>query len=107
MKSLIASVAVIITIAGASYAGVRHDDRLQRDYGNVQVGMSVDAAQHILGKPSWQGQCDGYDHVGGYSPNCASKLLYRSAFAPLKPVYWVVELDRRGRVISSALEASP
>jgi hypothetical protein len=107
VKSILIFGGVIAAVAAASLLGLRHDDRLSRDHVKIRTGMSADAASGILGQPSWRGACDGYDHVGGHSPDCRTKLVYRSAFAPLKPVYWVVELDAHDRVISSGLEASP
>ncbi|MEA3065530.1 MAG: hypothetical protein QOJ27_1982, partial [Sphingomonadales bacterium] len=38
---------------------------------------------------------------------CDRELVYASAFAPLVPSYYVVQLDRRGRVIEAEAVHSP
>lgn len=82
------------------------DERLSRDYSSVRKGASKAEAIHILGKPSWDGKCGSYG-VSSPSTVCVHELGYRSWLAPLKPLYWIVELDARDRVISSDFEASP
>ena len=92
--------------AAAAYAGNRHDDRLWRDCKQVRPGMSAAEAEAILGEPSWHDRC-GAKFPYGHEKGCVTELGYRSAFAPINPRYWVIELDGRGRVISSDWIASP
>lgn len=106
MRGIVLFGAVVLLAAGAIYAGNRHDDRLFRDYERVRPGMSAADAKRILGEPSWQSRC-GSRFPNRHSPACALELGYRSPFAPLKPLYWVVELDRQGRVIASHFVPSP
>jgi len=68
--------------------------------------MSAAQAKAILGEPSWQEQC-GARFPYGMAPTCAEELGYRAAFAPLNPLYWVVQLDSQGRVIAADWIASP
>jgi len=95
-------VAIAITV----YAGYRHDERLWRDYKLVRPGMSVAQAKAILGEPSWQERC-GKTFPYGYAANCTAELGYRAAFAPFNPLYWVVQIDSRNRVIASDWIGSP
>lgn len=106
MRGWLIVVAVVAVIGAAVYAGNRHDDRMWRDYKRVQPGMTVRQAEAVLGKPSWQDRC-GTKFPYGHDKGCLIELGYRSAFAPLNPLYWVVEVDARQRVISSDWIASP
>jgi hypothetical protein len=95
-----------VGIAGAVYAGNRHDARLWRDYIQVRPGMTQAQAKAILGDPSWSGRC-GAEFPYGYAKDCAAEFGYRSAYAPLNPLYWVVQIDARNRVIEADWIASP
>jgi hypothetical protein len=107
MKIIMILGLLIVVAAGAAvFAGQRHDARLWRDHVRVQAGMSAGEAAAILGEPSWRGRC-GARFPYGQAANCASELGYRAAFAPLNPLYWVVQLDASGRVIRSDWIASP
>ncbi|MEA3008328.1 MAG: hypothetical protein QOJ91_20 [Sphingomonadales bacterium] len=68
--------------------------------------MDREAAQGVLGRPDWKGGCAG--HVP-YLPraDCSSELGYSSAFAPIRPVYYVLQLDRNGKVIEAEPIFSP
>lgn len=77
-----------------------HDRRLADRFTQVQLGTDRKGVEALLGGPDWAGACTGY---GGYLPraNCASELGYASALAPVRPVYYMVQLDRSGRVIEA------
>jgi hypothetical protein len=98
--------AVVLGLCGAVLPGKWHDDRIWRDYVRVRPGMSAAQAETILGSPSWQGKC-GTKFPYGQDKNCEMELGYRSAFFPINPLYWVVQLDNGGRVISADWIASP
>lgn len=82
--------------------GFWHDNRIPGRFTRVQIGMDRAAVEAILGAPGWEGACA--DYVD-YLPraDCSSELGYSSAFAPLRPDYYVVQLDRSGK----AIEAEP
>jgi hypothetical protein len=105
VKFRVILIAAVLSLAAGGYAAKRHDDGLWRDYKRVRAGMSESQAKAILGRPSWQEACGAT--FGVHSDDCASELVYRAAFAPLNPTYWVVEIDSRGRVISSDWIVSP
>ena len=93
---------VAIVGAGLVWAawGFWHDRELPRRFTRVQLGMDRGSVEAILGGPDWEGGCAGYV---GYLPraDCARELGYASAFAPLRPVYYMVQLDRSGKVIEA------
>lgn len=80
--------------------GLWHDRRLPERFAQVELGMDRSAVEAILGSPSWEGGCAGYVD---YLPRagCSSELGFSSAFAPLRPVHYVVQLDRSGKVIEA------
>ncbi|HEX8481023.1 MAG TPA: hypothetical protein VF650_03885 [Allosphingosinicella sp.] len=80
--------------------GLWHDRRLAERFTRVQLGMDRGGVEAVLGGPAWEGPCTGYV---GYLPraDCALELGYSSAFAPIRPAYYMVQLDRRGRVIEA------
>lgn len=97
---------VVGLIAAFLISSESRDARLNRDYSSVRKGASKAEAIRILGKPSWDGRCGSYG-VSTPGPGCVRELGYRSWLAPLKPLYWIVELDGRDRVISSYPYVSP
>ncbi len=80
--------------------GFWHDRQLPGRFTRIQLGMDRSSAEAILGTPDWEGGCAGRVD---YMPraDCASELGYASAFAPLRPVYHIVQLDGSGRVIEA------
>ena len=100
------AVGVVLVMALPLAMGAWRDHRLANAYSRVQPGMSESHARGILGWPAWRGQC-GDQLTQGYSDDCMVELVYGSSFAPLIPEYFVVELDRRGRVISVTRIVSP
>jgi hypothetical protein len=88
--------------AGTLWAalGVWHDRRLPGRFIQVRLGMERPSVEEVLGPPDWEGGCAGRVP---YPPRaeCSSELGYASAFAPLRPVYYLVQLDRDGRVIEA------
>jgi hypothetical protein len=103
---LVALVAAALAAGVAIHAGNRHDAKLGKDYQLVLPGMSTTQVQTILGQPSWRGEC-GAGFPYGYGEDCVAELGYRSAFAPIVPRYWVVELDSGERVIRAVEIVSP
>jgi hypothetical protein len=88
--------------AGTLWAGWGYwqDRQFPDRFTRVQIGMDRQGVVGALGNPDWEGACAGYV---GYLPRegCARELGYSSAFAPLRPVYYMVQLDGRGRVIEA------
>jgi hypothetical protein len=80
--------------------GFWHDRQLPDRFTRVQLGMDRTSAEAVLGAPDWEGGCAGYVR---YLPraDCSSELGYASAFAPLRPLYYLVQLDRSGKVIEA------
>jgi hypothetical protein len=95
--AFVAAVAV-----GAVWAawGFWHDRRLPGRFAQVHLGMDRAGVEAALGAPDWEGTCTSYVT---YLPRaeCSSELGYSSAFAPLRPVHYVVQLDRNGKVIEA------
>ena len=88
--------------AGAAWSGwgVWHDRRLAARFEQVHLGMDRKAVEAVLGGPDWEGGC------GGRVPTlpraeCVREIGYASAFAPLIPGYYLIQLDRGGRVIEA------
>jgi hypothetical protein len=80
--------------------GLWTDRQFPDRFTRVQLGMDRKAVEAVIGAPDWEGQCTGYV---GYLPraDCALELGYASAFAPVRPVYHMVQLDRSGKVIEA------
>lgn len=80
--------------------GFWHDRRLPGRFTQVRLGMDRQSAEAVLGAPDWEGGCAGRVR---YPPreDCSSELGYSSAFAPLRPLYYLVQLDRSGKVIEA------
>ena len=60
----------------------------------------------MLGPPSWQERC-GAKFPYGSAEKCAVELGHRSAFVPVDPLWWVIQLDVRDRAIVSEQITSP
>lgn len=99
-------VIVCAVVAVTVFFGNRHDDRLWRDYKVVRPGMSAEQAKAVLGKPSWEGPCAS-KFPYGLAATCRTELGYRAAFASVNPLYWVVQLDNRNRVVAVDWIGSP
>lgn len=93
---------ILVVAAGAAWAawGLWNDRQFPERFTRVQLGMDRKSVEAMLGAPDWEGPCTGYV---GYLPraDCARELGYASAFAPLRPVYHMVQLDRGGKVIEA------
>jgi hypothetical protein len=93
-----------VAVVGAGMAcvawGFWHDRRLPDRFTRVQLGMDRTQVEAFLGAPDWEGGCAGFVP---YPPRaaCSSELGYASAFAPLRPIYYIVQLDRGGKVIEA------
>lgn len=88
-----------IGIAWAGW-GLWSDRQFAQRFTRIHLGMDRSAVEAVLGAPDWEGTCTGY---GGYLPraDCNRELGFASAFAPLRPVYHMVQLDRGGKVIEA------
>jgi hypothetical protein len=88
--------------AGVLYCawGFWHDRQLPRRLERVHLGMDGMSAQAIMGGPDWEGQC-GREIASLPRQGCARELGYASAFAPVFPTYYLIQLDRGGRVIEA------
>jgi hypothetical protein len=88
--------------AGTAWAalGAWHDSRLPGRLLQVRLGMERGSVEALLGRPDWEGGCAGRV---GYLPraDCSSELGYASAFAPLRPLYYLIQLDRNGKVVEA------
>jgi hypothetical protein len=88
--------------AGLVYSGwgYWHDRELPRRFTKVQLGMDRNGVEALLGAPGWAGACAGRIR---YLPRseCSSELGYSSAFFPIRPDHYIVQLDRGGRVIEA------
>ncbi|HEY0130439.1 MAG TPA: hypothetical protein VGB57_03470 [Allosphingosinicella sp.] len=80
--------------------GLWSDRQFPGRFTRLHLGMDRKAAEAILGAPDWEGGCAG---SVDYLPrsDCSVELGYASAFAPLRPVYYIVQLDRSGKVIEA------
>ncbi|HEX8125812.1 MAG TPA: hypothetical protein VF548_09545 [Allosphingosinicella sp.] len=98
LETAFAAVVAAATIWAAW--GLWHDYRLPGRLMQIQLGTDRKHVEAVLGTPDWQGPCLGYLT---YLPraDCTIELGYSSAFAPLRPVHWVVQLDRSGKVIET------
>jgi hypothetical protein len=93
---------VALVGAGLAWAawGFWHDRQLPGRFVQVRLGMDRSGVETLLGAPRWEGPCSAWV---GYLPraDCARELGYSSAFAPLRPDYYMIQLDRGGRVIEA------
>ncbi|HEX8526836.1 hypothetical protein [Allosphingosinicella sp.] len=93
---------VAAVAAGLAWAGwgFWHDRRFPARFTQVQLGMDRKGVEALLGAPGWEGACAGSVR---YLPRaqCTRELGYSSAFAPLRPVHYIVQLDRSGKVIEA------
>ena len=97
-----ATAAALAWVAG----GWWHDRQLPRRFERIGLGMDRGAVEALLGRPDWVAAC-GSDHFTLPRADCHRELVYSSAFAPLVPSYYVVQTDRRGRVIEADAVHSP
>ncbi|HEX4739046.1 MAG TPA: hypothetical protein VH331_15950 [Allosphingosinicella sp.] len=103
---LIAAAVAILFPTGYGIYGKLHDDRLSTTMERVKRSMPAEAAVRLLGRPSWRAGC-GSRFPYSFASDCSTEIVYASSFAPLNPLYWVVEVDRQNRVISAELIGSP
>jgi len=101
-RGLLETAFVAAVGAGAVWAawGFLHDRQFAGRFTQVRLGMDRRGIEAVLGAPAWEGPCTG---EVGYLPraDCDRELGYASAFAPLRPVYYMVQLDRGGKVIEA------
>lgn len=83
-----------------------HDRQLPKRFERVGLGMDRGAVEALLGRPGREAAC-GSDHFTLPRENCRRALVYSSAFAPVVPSYYVVQLDARGRVVEAEAIRSP
>jgi hypothetical protein len=104
-------------IAAAAYAaiaaflawaawGVWHDRQLPKRFERIGLGQDRAAVEALLGRPDRDAGCE-RDPLVLPREGCRRVLVYSSAFAPLVPTYYVVQLDARGRVIEADDVHSP
>lgn len=93
-------------LAGSCVAGREHDKQLFTSAHRIMVGMPSSQVVKFLGSPTWRDRC-GARFPYGWSQRCAIEYGYRSAFAPIIPLYLVVQLDVHGQVISADTIQSP
>jgi hypothetical protein len=96
-----AFVAFILAAAAWCVWGFWHDRRLPDRFERVSLGMDREAVEAVLGAPDWESGCGGAEVITLPRADCALELGYSSAFAPVLPRYWVIQLDRSGRVIEA------
>jgi hypothetical protein len=91
--------AVAAATVGAAW-GVRYDRGFPDRFARVQIGTDRKAVEAVLGGPDWEGPCAAYVT---YLPraDCSSELGWSSAFAPLRPLHYIVQLDRSGKVVEA------
>ncbi|HYW15055.1 MAG TPA: hypothetical protein VE891_02735 [Allosphingosinicella sp.] len=77
-----------------------YDRRFPERFIQVRLGMDSRAVPGLLGTPRWEGACAGRVR---YLPreDCSRELGYSSAFAPIRPVHYIVQVDRSGKVIEA------
>jgi hypothetical protein len=97
--------AIVALLAGLGLAWW-HDRQLPGRFEQVALGMDRRTVEALLGAPDWEAAC-GSDHFTLPRADCRLELVYASAFAPLVPGYYVVQLDRRDRVIEADAVHSP
>ena len=104
-------------VAAAAYAAIAaflawlgwgwwHDRRLPERFERVALGMDRGAVEALLGRPDREAAC-GAGRLTLPRAECRRELVYASAFAPVVPRYYVVQLDARGRVIEADAIRSP
>jgi hypothetical protein len=91
--------AIAAALAWAGW-GWWHDRRLPGRFERVALGMDRRAVEALLGDPDRESAC-GSDRLTLPRAECHRELVYSSAFAPLVPSYYVVQIDRNGRVIEA------
>ena len=101
-RRLLEAAFVTAVAAGVLYCawGFWHDRGLPDRFARIQLGMDRKSVETLLGRPRWEGACSGQVD---YLPRdgCSTELGYSSAFAPIRPEYYIVQLDRNGRVIEA------
>lgn len=108
VRRILENLLVAAAAAGAAWIGwgLWHDRQLPARFERIHLGMDSGSVEAILGRPDWQGEC-GRRIPSLPREGCARELGYASAFAPLRPTYYLVQLDGRGRVIEAEAIHSP
>ncbi|HYD37063.1 MAG TPA: hypothetical protein VEA60_05585, partial [Allosphingosinicella sp.] len=83
-----------------------HDRRLPERFGKVALGMDRAAVEALLGRPDREAACE-RDRLILPREGCHLVLVYASAFAPVVPTSYRVQLDAGGRVIEADDVPSP
>lgn len=97
--------AIAAFLAWAAW-GWWHDRQLPDRFERVALGMDRRSVEALLGRPDREAAC-GSNPVTLPRADCRRELVYASAFAPVVPNYYVVQLDARGRVIEADAVHAP
>ncbi len=102
----VAVYAAIAAFLAWAAKGWWHDRRLPERFERVALGMDRGAVEALLGRPDREAAC-GSGHFTPPRENCRRALVYSSAFAPIVPSHYVIQLDASGRVIEADAIPSP
>jgi hypothetical protein len=98
-----------LVLVGISSCVIR-DRRLEIDFKEVKIGMSLQDAERLMGSPSWNSDCESGPLPETRKPaNCARELGYAAtlAWTGFAPEWWIVWLGADGAVIRTAKIVSP
>ncbi|WP_263384871.1 hypothetical protein [Granulicella arctica] len=99
-------IVLLVFVLAVLFFGWVHDRRINEGFATIRADATEDSVRGLLGKPSSiNSSCAAYDTQ--LTVNCDHVLVYRSAFGPLKPSYWLVFVDAKGLTKATSRQSKP
>jgi len=99
-------IVLVVFVLAILFFGWVHDRRINEGFATIQANATEDSIRSLLGKPSSiEPSCAAYGTQ--LTANCDHVLVYRSAFGPLKPSYWLVFVDAKGHTKATSRQSKP
>jgi len=97
---------LLVFVVAIIVFGTIHDRRINEAFASIQPDATEQSVRSLLGKPSSiNPSCSAYGTQ--LTANCDHVLVYRSAFGPLKPSYWLVFIDASGLAKATSRQSKP
>ena|ERR1700761_506367 len=104
MATRIFFIAIAVVLVGAAVWAYNHDQRLDKNSAQVNLGDPNEIVRELMGSPSSEGPCGSMTAVPA---GCTSEYVYRYYYSIFQPQYEVIWFDHGGKVLGEQHVKSP